>query len=290
MLGLSERQAREGAIHMEKTPSAVRLFQITDSHCYASDDSRLTWTDMPIYPNLSLKAILAHLGGMAEGYNALLLTGDLAQEEIPATYQRVNALLNRFPLPVYTIPGNHDIPLMMQENLSGNVQMAEHVELGAWHLLLLDTHADGKPDGRLSEAQFERLEQHLGSVPEDHFVAIFMHHHPVPIESEWMDVMGLQQKTYFWQLVEHFPQVKVVFNGHIHQEFNGQYTYTDGRVVAVHGTPATCVQMKPVRKNIEFDHTQPAWRDIVLLADGRVETRVYYLPFVVEEEIIKLSI
>lgn len=271
---------------MNKTPDAVRLFQVTDSHCYASDDSRLTWTDMPIYPNLSLKAMLAHLGVRSDGYQALMLTGDLAQEEIPETYQRVNAMLNQFPLPVYAIPGNHDIPQMIQENLNGNVQLADHVVLGNWHLLLLDTHSDGNPDGRLSDAQFERFESQLASIPDDHFVAVFMHHHPVPINSEWMDVMGLQQKTYFWQLVEHFPQVKVVFNGHIHQEFNGQHVYATGRSVAVHGTPATCVQMKPVRKNIEFDHTLPAWRDIALLPDGRVETTVHYLPFIVHDHAI----
>ncbi len=271
---------------MKTTPDAVRLFQVTDSHCYASDDTRLTWTDMPIYPNLSLRAMLAHLSAQADGYSALMLTGDLAQEEIPATYQRVNAMLNTFPLPVYTIPGNHDIPQMMQENLSGNVTMPDQVVLGKWHLLLLDTHSDGKPDGRLTDEQFGRFENLLVSIPEDHFVAVFMHHHPVPIDSEWMDVMGLQQKTYFWQLVEHFPQVKVVFNGHIHQEFNGEHQYADGRTVAVHGTPATCVQMKPIRKNIEFDHTLPAWRDIALLPDGSVKTTVHYLPFVVHADAI----
>jgi Icc protein len=48
--------------------------------------------------------------------------------------------------------------------------------------------------------------------------------------------------------------------------------------------------MKPVRQNIEFDHTRPAWRDIALLPDGRVQTQVHYLPFVVREEAIKSSI
>lgn len=275
---------------MNKRADIVRLFQVTDSHCYESDDARLTWTDMPIYPNLSLKAMLAHLTGRVENYSALMLTGDLAQEETPATYQRVNTLLNAFPLPVYALPGNHDIPQMMKENLSGNVQMPEQVTLGRWHLLLLDTHANDKPDGYLTDEQFEQFEKRLVSIPEDDFVAVFMHHHPVPISSEWMDVMGLQQKTYFWQLIEHFPQVKVVFNGHIHQEFNGQHQYLDGRTVAVHGTPATCIQMKPVRKDIEFDHTCPAWRDIALLPDGSVQTQVHYLPFVVREEAIRSSI
>lgn len=268
----------------------VRLFQISDSHCYADDEARLTWTDMPIYPNRSLEATLSHLQTEAGDYNALFVTGDLAQEETTETYQCVNALLNRFPLPVYTLPGNHDIPELMRANLNGNVHMPDEVVIGSWHLLLLDTHDEGRPDGSLSEEQFLHFATLLGNIPEDHFVAIFMHHHPVPINSEWMDVMGLRQEQYFWRLIEHFPQVKAVFNGHIHQEFSGNHTYADGRQVAVYGTPATCVQMKPLKQNIEFDHTQPAWRDIALLPDGSVETAVHYLAFTVHTDVITSSI
>lgn len=277
-------------MNMRKAPDTVRLFQVSDSHCYASDDARLTWTDMPIYPNRSLQAVLSHLQDRRNGYSALLLTGDLAQEETFATYQRINEMLNAFPLPVFTIPGNHDIPEMMRAHLKGNVQMPEAVALGDWHLLFLDTHADGKPNGRLTDEQFSRFETLLGTIPEDHFVAVFMHHHPMPIGSEWMDVMGLREQGYFWNLLEHFPQVKAVFNGHIHQEFNGHYEYADGRKVGVYGTPATCVQMKPLHKHIEFDHSRPAWRDIALLADGDVETRVHYLPGTLFTDIITASI
>ncbi|MFN3785425.1 MAG: metallophosphoesterase, partial [Thiothrix sp.] len=81
-----------------------------------------------------------------------------------------------------------------------------------------------------------------------------------------------------------------VFNGHIHQEFSGQYQYSDGRAVAVYGTPATCVQMKALRKTIEFDHNMPAWREVVLLTDGTVQTQVHYLPGTVYTEIIAASI
>lgn len=268
----------------------IRLFQVTDCHCYASDASRLTWTDMPIYPNRSLQAVLDHLARQAEGYSALMVTGDLAQEEIPATYQRVNQMLNRFPLPGYALPGNHDIPAMMAASLNNNVSMPDEVVFGKWHLLLLDTHADGKPDGRLSEAQFDHFEALLSRVPEDCFVAVFMHHHPMPIGSAWMDVMGLREKDYFWNLIEHFPQVRVVFNGHIHQEFEGAHVYADGRTVPVYGTPATCVQMKPRKQNIEFDHTRPAWRDIALHADGSADSQVHYLDFEIHTDVIKSSI
>lgn len=268
----------------------IRLFQVTDSHCYASDNSRLTWTDMPIYPNLSLQATLKHIAKQVENYSALIVTGDLAQEETTEAYQRVNQMLNEFPLSSYVVPGNHDIPELMTANLDGKVAMREEVVFGKWHLLFLDTHADGKPDGSISLEQFDRFEALLSNTPEDDFVAVFMHHHPVPIDSEWMDVMGLREKDYFWNLVEHFPQVKAVFNGHIHQEFSGQYEYADGRTVPVYGTPATCVQMKPRKQNIEFDHTRPAWRDIALNADGSVDTKVYFLDFIIRTEVIKSSI
>ncbi|MEN9501918.1 MAG: hypothetical protein RI964_1203 [Pseudomonadota bacterium] len=271
---------------MLMTPGAVRLLQVSDCHCFASDDVRLMWTDMLIYPNRSLQAVLDYLKDQMSNYQALMVTGDLAQEEIPATYQRVSDILNTCPLPTYAIPGNHDIPEVMQPNLSGNVQMLDEVVIGNWHLLLLDTYTDGQHGGSLSDEQFARFEALLSALPEDHFAAVFMHHHPVPINSEWMDVQGFYQSEYFWKLIEHFPQVKVVFNGHIHQAFTGYHAYADGRKVEVYGTPATCVQMKPVRQHIEFDHNLPAWRDIALLEDGSVATEVHYLPAAIRDTLL----
>ncbi len=265
---------------------AVRLLQVSDCHCFAHDDVRLMWTDMLIYPNRSLQAVLDYVKTQTSDYQALLVTGDLAEQEIPETYQRVCDILNTFALPTYAIPGNHDIPEMMQPNLNGYVQMQDEVVINNWHLLLLDTYTEGQPGGSLTEAQMERFEALLNALPEDHFAAVFMHHHPVPINSEWMDVQGLYQNTYFWQLIEHFPQVKVVFNGHIHQEFTGCHEYMDGRQVLVYGTPATCVQLKPVRKTIEFDHTLPAWRDITLNDDGTVITAVHYLPAEIRDQLL----
>ncbi len=264
---------------------AVRLLQVSDCHCFAHDTTRLPWTDeMVIYPNLALQAVLNYTKAHEPAYQAIVVTGDLAQEEIPPTYQRVSDILNTAGLPTYAMPGNHDLPEMMRENIGGLVEMLDSATLGQWHLLFLDTYTEGQPGGSLTPEQMERFESALAALPEQAYAVVFMHHHPVAIDSEWMDVQGLYQQSYFWQLVEHFPQVKAVFHGHIHQAFEGQYTYADGRVVTVHGTPATCVQMKPVRKNIEFDHNLPAWREIVLQADGQVSSTVHYLPAALLDE------
>lgn len=255
----------------------VQLLQISDSHCYADDDTRLEWTDAEIYPNRSLQAVLAYLVGRAAGCSALFLSGDLAQEETAAAYQRMNTMLADFPLPVYAIPGNHDIPALMHAHLNGNVSLPEKVTFGVWHCLLLDTSAPGKPDGHLGDEQFQRLESLLESVPPEHFIALFMHHHAVFIDSAWMDVMGLQQSERFWALLERFPQVRAVFNGHIHQEFSGEHAFATRGSVLVFGTPATSVQLKPTNPVFALDHTRPAWREISLHPDGSVTTQVQYL-------------
>lgn len=257
--------------------AAVRLWQISDCHCYPDDGQCLEWTEAPIYPNQSLQAVLAHLSGQQAGHSALIISGDLAQEETAATYQRINQLLDTFPLPVYALPGNHDIPALMQQHLGGNTRLPEHIVFGAWHGLLLDTSTPQRPDGELTPAQLQRLEWQLQQLGATDFAIIFMHHHPIDINSAWMDRMGLQQRERFWALLAAFPQVKAVFNGHIHQAFTGQYTFPDGRNVPVFGTPATCVQLKPVNPVFAFDHNRPAWREITLFPDGTLATAVHYL-------------
>jgi 3',5'-cyclic-AMP phosphodiesterase len=258
-------------------PQPIRLFQITDTHCFADDDTRLTWTNDPVYPNRSLQAVLGRLKNQCAGYSALMLTGDLAQEEIGATYRRLSENCAGFPLPIYALPGNHDDPKVMSAHLSGNVTLPEQTTLGAWHLLLLNTHRAGQPYGDLSENDFLELQTTLNRIPHHEFVAVFMHHNPLDVGSEWLDVMGFKPKARFWSLLEKAPQVKAVFHGHIHQEFLGQHEYSNGRKIGVYGTPSTCIQGKPRRKTVEFDHIVPAWRTIALRPDGAIETEVHYL-------------
>ena len=110
--------------------STVRLWQISDSHCYPDDSTALEWSKETVYPNQSLRAVLDHLQTTAADHAALFITGDLAQEETAQTYQRTNELLADFPRPVYVLPGNHDIPELMQANLGGKVTLPTHVAFG----------------------------------------------------------------------------------------------------------------------------------------------------------------
>ncbi|MBU0654157.1 MAG: phosphodiesterase [Gammaproteobacteria bacterium] len=259
-----------------QTQTPVRLFQITDSHCYPDDDRLLEWVKVPVHPNRSLQAVLAALEAQrSPAHAAVVFSGDLVQEEIAASYQRLNQILNTFPLPIHTIPGNHDIPELMQANLSGNVHFCQPVQLDGWQAILLDSSELDKEEGYLTAQQLDELRQQLAAYPDKHAI-VFMHHHPVPVNSPWMDPMRLQQPEAFWAVVADFPQVKAVFCGHLHQEFIGNYSFGE-RSVPVYATPATCLQLKLPTPTYELDHTRPAWRDIALYPDGTLETRVHYL-------------
>lgn len=257
--------------------SALRLFQITDSHCYSVDDRPLEWLkDQTVYPNQTLQSILAALRtNQQPEHAAVIVSGDLVQEETAASYQRCNQILNTIPLPVHVIPGNHDVPELMQANLNGNIRYCEPVQLEGWQIILLDSSETDREEGHLSGQQLADLRQQLGVYPEKHAL-IFLHHHPVLVNSPWMDSMRLQEAEAFWDVVADFPQVKAVFCGHLHQEFIGSACVGE-QVVPVYGTPATCVQLKLHTPTYMLDHMRPAWRDITLYPDGTVETQVHYL-------------
>ncbi|MFZ1233358.1 MAG: metallophosphoesterase [Thiofilum sp.] len=256
----------------------VQLIQITDTHCYASDSSALEWCKEPLlYPNLQLQQVLNYLSTHYADYDALLMSGDLAQQEVPATYQLLNERLKRFPLPIHTIPGNHDTVSLAHTYLESRFWSPALVQYGVWHILMLDTSRAHKPDGHLSAEQYQQLSAYLNTIPANEFALLVMHHHPMVIHSAWMDGMGLQNANYFWQWVEHYPCIQAVLHGHIHQEFNAHYHYPSGRAVAVYGTPATSVQLKPLNPTIAIDHATPAWRTLQLHPNGSISTRVHYL-------------
>lgn len=265
-------------MHHLSTP--VKLLQITDTHCYANDDSKLAWSELEVYPNQSLLRLLTHFKAQAQDYDGLVISGDLAEENILETYQRLRKMLQDFPLPVYILPGNHDTPELMYSELAAPAEQIHYIPgevFANWHVLFLDTHHTGHPEGHLSDEQFTALKIQLDNIATQEHAVLFMHHHPVAIGSSFMDTIGLQQTDAFWSLLADYPQVKTVVFGHIHSEFSTAYPVTPQRNIQVFGTPATCVQVKHIDENLNLDHTRPAWRELVLHADGQLDTTVHYL-------------
>ena len=264
---------------MQDHPHAIRLIQISDPHCYADDDALLEWSILPVKPNLALDRLLQHLGSEV-AHDALIISGDLVQEETAASYQRLNQRLIHYPKPVHVLPGNHDVPSLMQTHLSDSchtLHWPHTVKMGNWELILLNSHQYRHPAGYLSDNALQTLKQQITAMTDGRYGIVFLHHHPIDIGSPWMDRMGLLNRQEFWQLIDGSDKIKAVVFGHIHDEFTGTHTTQAGQNITVLGTPSTCVQLKHDKAELDYQHTRPAWREILLYDNGEVASCVHYM-------------
>jgi 3',5'-cyclic-AMP phosphodiesterase len=136
----------------------------------------------------------------------------------------------------------------------------------------LDSMVRNQPGGRLVESQLAYLEQQLQTgEPTPTLVAV--HHHPIACGVGGMDAIGLANAAELFAVLDRYPSVKLVINGHIHQESVAQRSG-----VTYLGTPSTCIQLKPQQVKLERDTDRsPGFRLLRLYPDGRFETAVCWV-------------
>lgn len=247
-------------------PSSVLVAQVTDTHLFAQ-----TWQTLKdIKTAESLQSVLNQLENRQPRPDYLLLTGDLSQDETPESYDRLVNQIAPLGIPAYWLPGNHDSLAAMQERLQGEPFRTEKsFAAGEWRIILLNSRIPGRVEGALAPGELAWLEAQLRQYPQTPTL-ITLHHPPLPIGSEWMDAIALQNAEEFLALVDRHPQIKLVLFGHIHQEFEHQR-----REVSYLGSPSTCVQFQPHKQEFGIDsQAQPGFRLLKLFAGGRYETHI----------------
>ena len=103
-------------------------------------------------------------------------------------------------------------------------------------------------------------------------VAIFMHHHPVSINSAYMDNLMLVNGDAFLGVIRGYANVRAVFFAHIHQEYHCKLGGID-----FYGCPSTLYQIKPGVRSFEQDHQAAGFRLIQLRPNGDHKTQVQRL-------------
>ena len=248
---------------------ALEILQFTDLHLVAEAEQPVWGIDTC----RSFLAVAEDARARYPGAALVLLTGDLVHQPDAGAYRWLAERLQGLPWPVYRIPGNHDDAQIMAQILTGgNISPRTEILRGGWQIVLLDSNAPAEHGGRLSRAELQRLDAALGRRPE-HPALICLHHHPVPIGSAWMDAMALENPQPLFEVLDAHPQVQAVLWGHIHQAFTGSR-----KGVLLLGTPSTCLQFTPRCPHMERSPLGPAYRWLALHPDGRLETRLHYLP------------
>lgn len=251
----------------------LRLLQLTDSHIRAAADGELKgWRTLE-----SLEATLAAALDGEEPPDGILATGDLSQDGSRESYRHIRRVLGTAGVPVYCIPGNHDHPPTMAAELSAAPfhYCGDH-GLGAWRLLMLSTWDGDRGGGRLPPEELRRFARALDRAREPHLLVV-LHHHPVPIGS-WLDKVGLDNADEFMRLADGEGRIRGIVWGHVHQVFERQR-----RGMQLLAAPSTCFQFKRGAPTSDVDVTRGSgFRWLELLPDGRISTRVGWVPAPVE--------
>jgi Icc protein len=244
----------------------MQILQITDPHLYGSAAGRLRGVET----DPSLHAVLDDAFARVPNYEAVLVTGDLVQDD-PSGYLRFRSIFGNLKKPVLCIPGNHDEPHAMRRELAGApFQICGAHEIGGWQFIMLDSYDPGHVGGRLTLNELARLDNALKGSPKPAMVCL--HHHPIVMGSRWLDTVGLVDPEAFWRIIDSHSHVRAVVWGHVHQVYDGRRN--DVRLFA---TPSTGAQFMPQSDRYAVDSRPPAYRSFELHADGRIDSEVHWI-------------
>lgn len=252
-----------------KDSDILRVLQFTDTHLSADSDK----VYYGVNTDKSLGQVIRYALDHFLRTDLVLVTGDLVHDETREGYERLKRHFEILNMPVYCLPGNHDLPELMNKILSNsNVQIARSTLAESWQIILLNSTLPNEVGGHLHRHELDWLEHCLNDYP-NHHTLICLHHPPFLTGSHWLDDgLLLDNPEELFAVVDRYRQLRCVLWGHIHQEY---YIVRNG--VDYYATPSTMIQFKPNSHDFAVDDKSPGFRWLNLHVDGRIETGVVYL-------------
>ena len=250
----------------------ARIIQLSDLHLTAREDKR-AWR-APVWASFRRALELIQELAAADGIpiERLILTGDLANQSRPETYERMRTALEPFFDRVLAIPGNHDERELFRSVFATRLTESPAAnfldEVAGLRLIGLDSLRSGRVSGKLGKAQLAWLQETLAGSPLPSM--LFIHHPPMRIGTWWLDKDLLRDLEGLRRALRGHD-VRAIICGHVHQECEGTL---DG--VPLFSTPSTAYQFPPrAWRPHAVQKGQPGLRVIDLEAGG-FETRVIW--------------
>ena len=158
--------------------------------------------------------------------DAVLVSGDLADNATDFEYEQVRELLAPLRAPLFVLAGNHDSRAALRRHF-GIDGTADHtlqysVDLGPMRLVVLDTTRPGEDVGSLSPDELEWLDRELTDAPQAPTL-VAMHHPPLATGVPAWDEQSLPvpDRQALGDVIARHPQVQRVVAGHLHRSITG---------------------------------------------------------------------
>jgi 3',5'-cyclic AMP phosphodiesterase CpdA len=205
------------------------IAQISDTHI--KTDGRLAYG--VVDTAAMLERCVQQLMNQGPSPDAVIVTGDLVDFGKPAEYALLKRLLEPIHVPLYLLAGNHDDREELRRAFAepGFDHLREHPEfvqytasLGGLRLVALDTVIPHEGGGRLCAQRLAWLDEQLGNDPSPTIVA--MHHPPFLTGIAHMDVLGLDGRDAFTEVIARHEHVQRVLCGHLHRSIQVRLAHT----------------------------------------------------------------
>ena len=195
--------------------------------------------------------------------DAIIASGDLAQQATEAVYRRFHGLISRFfNGPLLCLPGNHDVLSAMQ---AASLPM-QSIIWSDWQLVALDSHEDDKPQSLITEIDRQALSQAVAGTQSRH-ILLATHHPLVEVQCPWLDrdrIVG-PLELLNWLNQEANERLRGAVFGHAHQEVQAMVGPW-----SVFGVPSTCFQFQPQSARFALDGLAPGYQWLELQDDGQI--------------------
>jgi 3',5'-cyclic AMP phosphodiesterase CpdA len=247
------------------------LVQLSDPHIGA------TWAGGD--PVGGLAATVESVRRLPDRPDAVLISGDLADNARDGEYELVRELVAPLDAPLYVLPGNHDDRGALRRcfGLPGRAEapVQYSVELGPLRLVVLDSTRPGEARGELDRDRLMWLDAELAAAP-DRATLLAMHHPPLATGSKAWDEIGIPvtDRGALAEVLRRHPQVQRIVAGHVHRTIVGEL---DGR--AVLAIPSTYVQaqLDLASSELEFSDDPPAFA-VHALVEGSLASHLQPVP------------
>lgn len=166
------------------------------------------------------RAVLEYLDALPYDLDAVLVSGDIADNGTPAEYEQARAhLVSRHPMVV--CPGNHDERTAFRRGLLGEAEPSagpvDQVLRGEGFVLAVcDSSVPGEHHGRLEDSTLEWLDGVLAGTPHEVPVLVAFHHPPVELHTPYVDDIRQFGEERLAALAGRHPHLRAFLCGHAH--------------------------------------------------------------------------
>ena len=210
------------------------IVQISDPH--------IGWTTPGARPEERLRAAVEAIGALERTPDAVVVTGDIANDGTDEQYATAQALLAPLRAPVHVLPGNHDDRARMRAAFDlpgeGDAPIRYVADTPDLRLVACDTQIPGRGEGAVDDDAVGWLERTLAESNRPTIVAL--HHPPIATGVRAFDDFGIDaaQRAALAATLDRHPHVQRVIAGHLHRAITG----TTGRT-PVFVCPSTDLQL-----------------------------------------------